>query len=187
MNARSKYKWGILEPRKCAHCHREFQVPHYILKAPGRGRFCSNACSNRGRILPAVKRFWKYVTKRDNGCWEWTGSRDRLGYGLFSDEGRAYKFSYELHNGTVPDGFELDHLCRNSSCVNPDHLEAVTHRVNVLRGTSPWAVNARKTSCKHGHPFNADNTYAYRGARRCRECTRRQQREYQKRKRNGGA
>jgi hypothetical protein len=82
-------------------------------------------------------RFWSRVRKDDEGCWRWVGSCDEFGYPRFAYQGRgtgmAYRYSYELHNGPVPEGLELDHLCRVRDCVNPAHLEAVTHRENCRR------------------------------------------------------
>lgn len=77
-----------------------------------------------------------------NGCWLWSGHKDQKGYGRFYWKGLneyAHRWAYEYFVGAVPVGLELDHLCRNRGCVNPAHLEAVTHRVNVARGTSPSA------------------------------------------------
>jgi late competence protein required for DNA uptake (superfamily II DNA/RNA helicase) len=67
---------------------------------------------------------------------------------------------------------QIDHLCRNRRCVNPDHLEVVTAQMNTLRGETLAAANAAKTQCDHGHEFTEENTYAYRGHRHCRECRR---------------
>lgn len=84
-------------------------------------------------------------------------------------------WAYEAWIGPVPHGLELDHLCRIPSCCRPDHLEPVTHQVNVLRGTGVAAANAIKTACPAGHEYTADNTYLRkkpngRTARRCRTC-----------------
>lgn len=88
------------------------------------------------------------------GCWEWTGARDREGYGNLTHAGlkwQAHRLSYFAFNGTLPDGLVIDHLCRNRACVNPDHIEMVTDRENILRGECIAAINARKVTCKRGH------------------------------------
>jgi HNH endonuclease len=116
-----------------------------------------------------------------SGCWLWTGGRDKDGYGRFSvgrQHRRAHHLAYILFVGPIPDGLEIDHLCRNPGCVNPWHLEPVPQRVNVLRGTGLAAVNARKTHCINGHEFTLANTYVNpsTGNRRCQTCHRDEQR-----------
>lgn len=117
----------------------------------------------------------RFLSKVDsNGvCWEWTAGRSR-GYGVFSTEGRmvrAHKYLYEALMGPVPAGLVLDHLCRNRACVNPDHIQAVTSRTNTLRGAGVTAVNARKTHCPKGHPYEGKNVIHHkRGGRGCRAC-----------------
>lgn len=108
-------------------------------------------------------------------CWIWQGGKDRLGYGLINrseHQGVAHLWFWKMANGPVPEGLELDHLCRVRGCVNPDHFETVTHEENVKRGISFAAVNARKTHCIHGHEFTPENTYRRPGAtaRECRTC-----------------
>jgi len=118
-----------------------------------------------------------------NQCWPWIAGKT-LGYGSFhvgsTKNGSrkrllAHRIMFEAFKGKIPTNLEIDHLCRNRACVNPAHLEAVTHRVNDLRGINPPAINARKKSCIHGHKFNLENTYHYpnRYGRDCRECHRR--------------
>jgi hypothetical protein len=136
--------------------------------------------------------FWEKVRKADrfdpDTCWLWTAPPDSNGYGRLKVAVRmvrAHIFAYELLVGPVPDGLELDHLChgRDKSCkggstcihrrcVNPGHLEAVTHRTNVLRGVSPVARCAVKTHCPAGHAYSPENTRLYRGSRYCRACRR---------------
>lgn len=107
------------------------------------------------------------------GCIEHTGCRTGDGYGSVWRDGRmvsAHRAMYELMIGPVPDGLELDHLCRNRRCCNPGHLEAVTHAENVRRGEL-WKVAGAKTHCVNGHPFDEANTYLYpSGKRGCRVC-----------------
>lgn len=122
----------------------------------------------------AAERFFGRVDVGD--CWEWTGSRSN-GYGYFAPPPGdravgAHRWAYEHLIGAVPDGCQLDHLCRNRACVNPDHLEPVIQRTNILRGASPAARNAAKTHCPQGHPYDETNTYRSpgRSARYCRTC-----------------
>jgi hypothetical protein len=119
-------------------------------------------------IVPAEERFWKHVTKTST-CWLWTGAKTRGGYGHFKVGERtirAARFSYELHRWPIPFGLMIDHLCRVTACVNPDHLELVTHRENMRR------VVAARTACPHGHAYTEQNTHWYRGFRTCRTCHR---------------
>ena len=132
----------------------------------------------------AEERFWAKV-KKGTDCWEWTAAIVG-GYGYFRFNGRwvrAHRFAYELTYGAIPDGFEIDHQCRNRACVNPSHLEVVTCKTNILRGLGVAAQLAKKTHCTKGHPYDLFNTYIYpNGTRDCREC--RRQRKARWRERN---
>lgn len=109
-------------------------------------------------------------------CWLWTKSLTKAGYGRLWDPITkrlvyAHRRAYEVVHGPAPDGTEIDHLCRNRACYNPDHLEAVTHATNMQRGGP-----ASRTHCLHGHEYTPENTKyyatsksAYR-ARFCRTC-----------------
>lgn len=103
------------------------------------------------------------------GCWIWTATkRDKHGYGGFSCDGKsvlAHTFSYLHFRGPIPDTYELDHLCRTPSCVNPWHLEPVTHKVNMSRG-----AHAMKTHCPRGHRYDEANTRVENGCRNCIAC-----------------
>ena len=108
------------------------------------------------------------------GCAEWTGILNNKGYGYVSMNNKrvlVHRFMYEQVKGLIPRIFELDHLCRNRRCANPDHLEAVTHRENMIRGETTAASNARKTHCPKGHEYSLMNTHiAPNGGRLCRQC-----------------
>ena len=128
----------------------------------------------------SVDRFWSKVDTSDE-CWLWMGTTSK-GYGRHHDSGTwhpAHRIAYELLVGPVPEGLTLDHLCRVRNCVNPAHLEPVTTRENVMRGVSVAAQNARKTHCKHGHPFEGENVLYLNGGRfrHCRPCHARRSRE----------
>ena len=119
-------------------------------------------------------------TRLDGDCLVWTGCLNSRGYGCFGwgRKGRnvlAHRFAYEVLVGPIPDGLTVDHLCRRRTCVNVAHMEVVTNLVNVMRGQSPSAINARQTHCKNGHPFDLLNTYiTSQGKRQCRACKRAQ-------------
>lgn len=128
-----------------------------------------------------AERFWRKVDKAGpvpeyrpslGHCWLWTGAHDATPTGLYGKfwngtrQVTAYRYSYELRNGPVPEGLEIDHLCRTPQCVRPEHLEAVTHLENMRRG-----LKAQQMHCIHGHEFTPENTgYKPNGTRRCRKC-----------------
>lgn len=117
--------------------------------------------------------------KKTKTCWLWTGEVSSGGYGRLIVNGKrtpAHRYVYEFMIGKISEGLHLDHLCRIRNCVNPMHLEPVTPDINILRGISPPAKNARKTHCKHGHEFTGDNLYmqwnkkTQKYWRKCRAC-----------------
>jgi hypothetical protein len=173
-------------PRVCERCGVTFYKPAGRLKFEP-ARFCSTAC--RVARIPLADRFWPKVSRLDGGCWRWTGMIDKAGYGRIrdGDTGQslyAHRVSYEMHRGHVPAGLELDHLCRNRWCVNPDHMEAVTHRANYMRGVSKGALAVRTGQCHRGHEWTPENTYIRVGKpneRVCRACAR--ERDAKRRKR----
>ncbi len=114
------------------------------------------------------ERFWQYVEKGD-GCWEWTGA-EVGGYGYFRlgpRQVKAHRMAYELLVGPIPDDLVIDHLCRNTGCVNPAHMEPVSAGENVRR------AGHAMTTCRRGHPFDEANTrFDKRGCRVCRACQR---------------
>lgn len=122
--------------------------------------------------------FWSWVIEDEAGCWVWQGRLNK-GYGSWSG-GLAHRFAYEELVAEIPDGLDLDHLCRNPPCINPWHLEPVTRLVNVQRHY------AYQTHCKQGHEFTPENTYMKDARyRQCRKCTAAAQRRYYARKRAG--
>jgi hypothetical protein len=138
-----------------------------------------------------VQRFWSHVTKSD-GCWLWTGFKDRDGYGKFfvqtaggrSIKAYAHRFAYEMFVGPIPAGYQVDHLCRIRDCIRFDHLEAVTPQENNRRSNSLSACRARQTRCLRGHDFNDANMRINPDGRRdCRVCDREDKRLIRLRKR----
>lgn len=120
----------------------------------------------------------KMMPEPNSGCWLWLAAASSLGYGYFFD-GKlklAHRVSYEMHVGPIPDGLDLDHLCRNPSCVNPDHLEPVTRKENINRGIVAQVHRVRYakiTHCPQGHAYDEKNTYRHpKGCRICRTCQR---------------
>lgn len=126
--------------------------------------------------VSAAVRFAAKCRSSSSGCIEWIGATNNSGYGTFyASPGRytmAHRWSFEREFGPISQGLYLDHLCRNTSCVNPHHLEAVTQQVNLLRGKTISACNAAKTHCPHGHPYSGNNLYAPAGAKQryCKTC-----------------
>lgn len=127
---------------------------------------------------PAEIRVWDRVIKPaigepHVGCWKWGGYLNTSGYGTISISSRdvlVHRFLYELVIGPIPEGMQIDHLCRHRWCVNPYHMEPVTPRENTMRGISFSAQNARKTHCPQGHPYDETNTIHYGRRRYCRTC-----------------
>lgn len=143
----------------------------------------------------AQEAFWEKVSKDGpippkrpelGPCWEWTASTFHSGYGQFRHKGApegtsgyAHRAAWIWTHGPIGAGLHIDHLCENPLCVRassdpdiPDHLEPVTRRDNILRGTGFAAVNARKTHCIHGHEYTPENTIWENGWRKCRTCRR---------------
>ncbi|MCL2393073.1 MAG: HNH endonuclease [Acidimicrobiaceae bacterium] len=129
---------------------------------------------NRG--VPLLDRWAAHVIAEPSGCWGWLGAHTPYGYGHLNVGGSrydsAYRVGYRLLIGEVPEGLELDHLCRNPGCVNPTHLEPVTHRVNVFRGSNRRIQAAISGTCIRGHgpdnfAYRPDGRYHY-----CRACRR---------------
>ncbi len=124
------------------------------------------------------ERFWAKVdVHQPAGCWEWIGAHDQKGYGMFKigqSMYRAHRVSSRELIGIAPVDLEADHLCRNTRCVNPDHIQFVTRSENIRTSYSASGLNGRKTHCIHGHEFTAENTGIElpTGKRWCRTCKR---------------
>lgn len=134
----------------------------------------------------SARLFWPKVRKTE-ACWIWTGAMRDGGYGHFSGmrfigTNRAHRVAWILAHGPIPDGLVLDHLCRNRACVNPGHMEPVSHAENVRRGIAGQNM-ASKTHCPSGHPYLGDNLKTYSGQRFCVACCRRSRRDYRARQR----
>jgi len=134
--------------------------------------------------IPAIDRLMRRVTADAvTGCWLTTYKPMSAGYVLVgvADQGKVlgHRLTYEHYRGPIPEGLELDHLCRNRACVSPLHLEAVTRRVNMARGDHPSAITKRTNICRRGHSM-ADALVESRG-RRCRTCRRESNRRWRDR------
>ena len=123
---------------------------------------------------PLLARFWsKTRFDPDTNCIVWTADRNQKGYGRFRYQGKlhvAHRVAYEFDHA-IPEGLQLDHLCRNRACVRPDHLEPVTNQENARRGLTGENMRS-KTHYPQGHPYDEENTHLYRGSRYCRTCSR---------------
>lgn len=139
------------------------------------------------KFLTEGERIQRKIQVNEDGCWIWQGKLNNLGYGTYKRKS-AHRMVYQYYKGAVPEGLELDHLCREPSCVNPDHLEAVTHQVNMSRGFTGRAehlakMHRLKTHCKEGHEYSPENTRietingVFR-ARRCKQCDINKSRRY---------
>lgn len=123
--------------------------------------------------MNSEERFWARV-EVVGACLLWRGRLDHHGYGRHAVGTKyvaAHRFAFESAQRPVPDGYELDHLCRTPACVNPEHLDVVSHRENMLRGETFAAEQARRTHCPQGHALAGSNLIRYRDHRQCRECT----------------
>ncbi len=177
MHAKRLKKFGDPGPAGTIRVRQICTVPQCEREAVGGGHCLMHykrvRRSGSTEGLTLERRFFDHLIGEDRrGCWIWDTPHPESGYGQFTN-GTAHRWSYEFFIGEIPVGLELDHLCRNRSCMNPWHLDPVPTAVNVLRGVGPSAINARKTHCIRGHKFTEANTYRAPGnpsARNCRAC-----------------
>lgn len=116
--------------------------------------------------------FWAKVDLRPGECWPWTGPVSTNGYGRYRRQ-QAHRLTYEFFIGPIPDGLELDHLCRVRNCVSPLHLEPVTHRENTLRGETLPAAQLARGTCPYGHAYDPRGKDGHRWCRTCHNDRRR--------------
>jgi hypothetical protein len=152
-----------------------------VTKSDGRRVFARPGTPIRERIQALS------MPEPNTGCWLWLSTIGNDGYPQINVDGktkRAHRISYEASKGAIPSGLTIDHLCKQPVCVNPDHLEAVTLRINLLRSSGITAVMSRKTHCLRGHELSGDNLYIYPGRRICRACSRMHQKLHKERARS---
>lgn len=132
-----------------------------------------------------IMKFHARYTKSD-GCWTWRGCLHSSGYGSFymgRQKVSAHRLAFVIHNGEIPDGLVIDHLCRNRSCVNPEHLEAVTQSRNVRRGLLCADTIRLGSNCSKGHLIDEESIMRTKRGPRCRICNRNYMREYMRNRR----
>jgi hypothetical protein len=134
-----------------------------------------------------ANRFWSKVKRNEaSGCWEWQSYISPQGYGKFSVNNfpqSSHVIAFILKNGPIGYGLVIDHMCKNRRCVFPDHLRAVTQKINSTQNSNGLtAINAAKTHCHKGHEFSKENTAIRRGSRLCKACKRLYDKEWRLRK-----
>ena len=169
----------------CQRCGIAFVVERFEEQ-----KFCSRLCSQGGLL----KDRFEALTDRTDGhgpwgnCWLYTGKLDD-GYGkMLPTNGKAKRYvhvlSYELHIGSVPQGLELDHLCRVRNCINPAHLDPVTHAENMRRSPFQGVIQKAKTHCPQGHPYDGENLYINSNRRHCKICMRIREKQFRARQKS---
>lgn len=171
----------------CSHpdCVRPHKAKGYCAVHYARLYRHGNASAGRALAGDAAAAFAQYVAPGPLGCLLWTGSLTD-GYGRIMIAGvrhQAHRYAYEQRHGAIPDGLVIDHLCRVRNCVNPDHMQPVQSRENILRGIGLAATEARSATCARGHRWLPGSYYAYSKQRVCKPCRADDQRAYRARRR----
>lgn len=170
--------------KQCRECGKSYSPQYGQWLAFKKSKYCSPDCAKHGQQQTIDMLFSRVRIDALTGCHVWTGYLNNAGYGMARAYGRkqlTHRVVWEYKNGPVPEGLQLDHICRNKACCNPEHLRAVTAQVNTLASDNLCAVNARKTHCpKCGGEYDARNK---RGARFCRACLNKRLAEYARRRR----
>jgi hypothetical protein len=174
------FRWNMSYLVTCPRCGCIRQISYSTYKKSSqRHSFCRKCGVATAKRKKEIERYWEKVEiNNPNDCWLWIAGKNELGYGIFNPKAhvryKAHKYLYELLHGIVPQGYELDHLCRVHNCVNPTHLEVVTHKENIRRAiglNDIGIVNRMKTHCPREHLYNTENTYiSPKGKRICRLC-----------------
>ena len=158
---------------KCDRCGTEIRVAKFnIMRRKDQTyTFCNQCRRTKRDQWPEIVDALADKIQFSDGCWLWTTGRAGKDQRYGNFRGRtAHRAVYEAVVEPVPKHLQLDHLCKNTLCVNPDHLEPVTARENLMRGDTIGARNAAKTHCVNGHELTPENVYLWRGMRNCRIC-----------------
>ena len=168
--------------KQCRQCGKDYSPNYGQWTQFEESKYCSHECSVYGQRKSIELVFAQIRIDPVTGCHVWTGYKNAGGYGRSRIQGTrqmVHRIVWEHKNGPVPEGLELDHICRNTSCCNPEHLRAVTSKENTLAGYNPCARNARKSHCPVcGSEFSPRKN----GGRYCRPCHIKKNSEYAKQK-----
>lgn len=159
---------------ECNICHKMYDQKPYRLNV---AKYCSRKCKGMAARTTEEYRFFKNISILENGCWEWTGAKTGSSYGAIQISTKrkvvlAHRLAFYMAYGYYPN--EIDHTCFKTDCVNPKHLEDVTHDENMKRSDVKRGIRSQKTHCPRNHEYNEENTYynASSNRRTCRTCMR---------------
>lgn len=159
---------------ECNLCKKSYHQKPYRLNV---AKYCSRECKGKAARTTEEYRFFKSISILNSGCWQWTAGKSSTGYGVISETITrksilAHRLAFYMAYGYYPD--EIDHKCFKTDCVNPKHLEDVTHDVNMKRSDEKRGIRSKKTHCPRGHEYSHENTYYNSNSNRrtCRTCMR---------------